>query len=389
MYFTRAEYLSIATVIGTIIGAGIFGLPYVAAQSGLSVTIAYILILGGVIALMHLIYGEIVLRTKEHHFLPGYAQKYLGSWGRSLVLSIFVPGAFGTLLAYSIATGQFMDILLQGVVPGHHAFIYGIVFALLGIIAVVRRISFIAELELGVVVLLFTTIIGISLSTLPFMDLSNLTAIHWSGAFLPYGVVLFTVAGFQAIPEVREIFESPHMDSRHSSYPKAILTGTLLPLVIFIFFTAAVLGVTGTHTSQEALSGLFASRVPNAIVRVAALFGVLAIASSFLIMADNLKKVFWYDLRFSPLLSWCLVLAGTVILYLVSAQQFIKVIGLVGAVTGGLSGVIMVIIHRRSKRLGDRAPEYNIYLPKVIQVLLICLYFLGGAYQIWASFHGF
>ena len=52
-----------ATLIGTIVGVGIFGVPYVVAKSGFLLGLLFLFGLGGVALLLHLFYGEIVLRT--------------------------------------------------------------------------------------------------------------------------------------------------------------------------------------------------------------------------------------------------------------------------------------------------------------------------------------
>ena len=387
--YTRAEYLSIATVIGTVVGAGIFGLPYIAAQAGFLTVAVYIVVLGAMVAAMHLMYGEIVLRTKDHHFLPGYAARYLGPWGKRLALAFIVPGLLGTLLAYGIIGGHFIVILLAGILPDN-AFLYGFLFSIACLFLVMGRIKLLAELELGVVALLLLTVVGLTLGAMPFFDLTNITSgpittLPW--LFLPYGVVLYAVSGFESIPEVREIFEATP-DGRRSSYVKAILTGTLIPAFIYIIFTAAVLGVTGARTTEDALQGLAQSPVIDGVVRLAALFGLLAIIGGYMVMADNLKKILWYDLGLPKVLSWLAVFGITLIIYLFNHENFVTIIGVVGAIAGGLGGVMTVLIHHRARRQGNRQPEYRVPLSTALGAVMILLFVLGAGYQLWTLFSG-
>ncbi len=74
----KGVYKAIATLIGTIIGAGVLGLPYVISQAGFNLGLILILIIGLAVLYMNLFYGEVVLRTKTAHQLAGYAEKYLG-----------------------------------------------------------------------------------------------------------------------------------------------------------------------------------------------------------------------------------------------------------------------------------------------------------------------
>ena len=66
------------TLTGTIIGAGILGLPYVFAKSGFLVGIFWLIAIASIMIFVNLAMGEITLRTKGNHQLPGYANKYLG-----------------------------------------------------------------------------------------------------------------------------------------------------------------------------------------------------------------------------------------------------------------------------------------------------------------------
>ena len=107
----KTSLLAYASLIGTIIGAGVFGIPYVMSRSGILFSLFYFLILGGVALFLHLAFGEIVLRTKEKHRLIGYAQKYLGKKAKILITFSTLFGTIGALLAYIILGGDFLKII--------------------------------------------------------------------------------------------------------------------------------------------------------------------------------------------------------------------------------------------------------------------------------------
>ena len=56
-------WYAIATLVGTIVGVGIFGLPYAAGQAGFFISSVYLFGLFFVFALLHLMFGEIILRA--------------------------------------------------------------------------------------------------------------------------------------------------------------------------------------------------------------------------------------------------------------------------------------------------------------------------------------
>ena len=78
----KRKFFSAAfTLTGTIIGAGILGLPYVFAKAGFFIGLFWLIFLGLILLFVGLCMGEITLRTKKIYQLPGYSNKYLGKWG--------------------------------------------------------------------------------------------------------------------------------------------------------------------------------------------------------------------------------------------------------------------------------------------------------------------
>ena len=63
---------AVSTLSGTIIGAGIFALPWVGEKVGLLTFAFYLLLLTPILILLHLLYAEIVLITPMPHRFIGY-----------------------------------------------------------------------------------------------------------------------------------------------------------------------------------------------------------------------------------------------------------------------------------------------------------------------------
>ncbi len=72
--------IAVTTLIGTIIGAGVLGIPYVIAKSGFLYGSILIIAIGLAFLVLNLFVGEIVLRTKGQYQLTGYMEKYLGNY---------------------------------------------------------------------------------------------------------------------------------------------------------------------------------------------------------------------------------------------------------------------------------------------------------------------
>jgi len=118
-------YTGISVLVGTSIGAGVLGIPYVAAKAGFFVVAAYIIFVGLIIMLLNLYLGEVSLRTKGNHQLAGYAEKYLGKGGKFFTEFALIFGVYSALIAYMIGMGQSFSFLFFGN-PNSHVIQFGI-----------------------------------------------------------------------------------------------------------------------------------------------------------------------------------------------------------------------------------------------------------------------
>jgi len=360
-----------AVLIGTVVGVGIFGMPYVIAKAGFLLGLLFLFLLGGIVLLIHLIYGEIILRTPGKHRFVGYAEKYLGKWGKRITTftSIFI--FYGALLAYMIVGGKFLQTIFNG-----SDFFWSLVFFIIGSLAIFFGLRVIASLEVLMTLFLLGVIIVIFIKGWPEVNLNNLSGLDWKYFFLPYGVILWAASGCTAIPEMKEIIKN-----NLSVFKKAIILGTVLPIVLFIFFVFTIVGVTGQQTSQEAIQGL-ALALENNIILLGAVFGLLAVATSFFVLGLGLKKIFWYDYGINKHLAWVLACSVPLILYLVHLRDFIAVIGFLGATLAGLEGIVLILIYQKAKKIGQRQPEYSLKIPSFVYYGLIIIFSLGIIYQI-------
>ena len=371
----RNFFYAIAVLIGTIVGAGIFGIPFVAAQSGFLIGAVFLIVLTGVSLLIHLIYGEIVCRTKEKHRLVGYAEYYLGKKGKAVITFSVLFGLYGALLVYIIISGEFLSTIFSPVLGGS-AFIYSLMFFAIGALAIFKGLALIERLELIMTLFLILVIFLIFFSGLPNLDVSNLKTIDLKYFFLPYGVILWALSGGSAIPEIKEILKK---DGK--KYKKIIILGTIIPAILYFLFMFIVVGVTGTDTSPEAIKGLIGSLGKGMII-LGAIFGALAAMTSFFVVGLVIKKVFWYDYGINKHLSWFLACSIPLIGFLLGLRAFIPIIGFLGVILGAVNGTAIVLIYKKAKKLGDREPEYSLKIPKVITYALIGVFILGLIYQI-------
>ncbi|MFC1698246.1 aromatic amino acid transport family protein [Nanoarchaeota archaeon] len=370
----KTLFIATATLIGTIIGAGILGLPYVIAKAGFLTGIFTVIFLGLAITLINLYVGEISLRTKGRHEMSGLAEKYLGKWGKALMTFSMIFVVYGMLTAYIMAEGQVLNNLF-GLLP---AFAYSLIFFAIISIIIYLGLRKVGESELWLVSIMLIIIIIIVVWGFFHINPTNLNQFDYSKLFLPYGVIMFAFFGSAAIPEMRSICsENKHL------LKKAIIIGSLVPIVIYILYALVVVGSVGPAGLSD---GEISTTVLDKIVSgkpmqiLGNLFAVLSMFTSAIAMGLALLWVYHLDLGINRKLSFILTLAFPLALALSGLTSFIAAIAIAGAFAGGLQGILVVLMYWKAKKYGDRSPEFEIKDFKFTGYILILLFTLGIVY---------
>ncbi|MFH1671423.1 MAG: aromatic amino acid transport family protein [Candidatus Portnoybacteria bacterium] len=369
-------FKALATLIGTIIGVGLFSLPYITSKVGIWTMLSYFLILGTVTILINFIYGEIVLRTKKSYRLPGYAGKYLGKWAKRIVFLSNGLGLSGALLAYLVIGGSFLFSLFGPVFGGNYYFYVLVTFSI-GALLIFFGIKSIARAESFLLIFFFFVLIFIFKKSFPVIEINNLFNFNLSDIFLPYGAILFSISGATLIPEVKEM-----LGKNSKSLRKVIFFSVLISILVYLFFILIVTGITGQDTSQDAISGL-KNVLSNGVVALALVFGFLTVFTSFLTIGLTLKKILWYDMGIKKNLSWALACFVPLILFFLGLNNFITIISLVGGVFIGVDVTMMILTYLKAKKHGDLEPVYSLNLPRFLVYSLILFFILGAAYEIY------
>lgn len=369
---------AVATLVGTIVGVGVFGLPYAFAKAGFFVGLVQLALLGSVTMIVHLMFGEIILRTKDKHNLPGYIEKYMGKRWEALISFSTILGIFGSMIAYILVGGTFIDILATkllgvGEVSGNGVYL---IFWLILTALIFLGLKTIEMVEFVMTVILLIAVASIAFLALPHINVENLLTFSTENSFLPYGVILFSLAGTVAIPEIREILSGSEKKIR-----SAIFFGVLIPMLIYALFTLVINGVTGFSTSPEAISGLGAV-IGWPVYVLGAIFGILAISTSYITFGYYLYETFLLDYGINKMLAHILIAIVPITFVLFGFRDFIAIIGFLGAVMGGFEGITMILTYLKAKKSGDRYPEYSLKIPHFIYYILILIFVIGIIYTL-------
>lgn len=357
---------ALATLMGTMMGAGFLGIPFVVAKSGFLAGLACIVLIGAVMLLVKFYIGEIALRTKGNHQLAGYAGIYLGKWAKFLMMISMIFGIYAALIAYMIGEGRSISYLLTG------SFNFSLVFSLLfwfilsfltyiGLKALKKyeKISMLLILAIVVIMVLF-----LSWDIKPANLLTTGTNL-----FLPFGVILFSFLAFSAIPEVKRI-----LSGQERKMKKVILWATIIPAIIYSLFTLLMVGVFGTSIGE------IATLTPG-LNRGFSILGILTMFTAFFTSSLAIRDMFRFDFKLGRFKGWCLCSFITLILFvtitLFRLDSFIEILSIAGIVSGGLTGILALFMNIKAKELGNRKPEFSIKINYWI-ILLLALFFIAG-----------
>lgn len=378
-FFSRHKFwIAVATLVGTIIGAGILGIPYVVAKAGFLYGLILMVVIGIAFLYLNLFLGEIVLRTKEQHQLPGYAGKYLGTWGKRLMtLSMFI-GLYGALTAYLIGEGVTLHAIFKAGIPLYYTLLY---FGI-GAYIIYRGVKSTGNIELLLILLLCLAVLFIGIFSFDHITLTRLSTWNLTYFFLPYGVILFAYIGSPCIPELQELLEEDRRKMK-----QVIMVGSLLPILLYLLFTAVIVGIIGLdqfellEPNQRIATVALSIYSQPLLGLLANILAVLSMFTSFLTLGIALIEIYQYDYGFSRKKAWLLALAVPLLISVSGFTTFITVLGISGAVGGGLDGILIVLMYWRARKSGDRHPEYSLKPQYWIGVLLILLFTLGIVYH--------
>ncbi len=361
-------------LFGTIVGAGIFGLPALIQKSGWLIGVFWMLALAGVVALTHLLYAEVVMVTPGRHRLVGYVRLYLGKGLSGIEAVNSTLNLYGGSLAYLILGGLFAAAILTPVAAVSP--LYGsLALFLFGLAAAWGGAAFLSRFDFAMTIGELTSFLLLAGVALTAFGPGNLAHADFSQAFLPYGVVLFAYGGLTAVPEVADIIGlgKPRLVRR------SVIIGTLMAAGLTIIFATAVVGALGPDVTPESVSGL-ARKFGGVLPVLGGVTGFLSILTSYAVFGANLKSQFQFDLKLKPLSALFAAVVLPFLLYLAGIRSFGRILEFVGAVLVGLEGIFVALVYLKAKA---KHPGRMLDVPRPVVYLLIAAYLAGMLYEIF------
>ncbi|MEK7555587.1 MAG: aromatic amino acid transport family protein [Patescibacteria group bacterium] len=369
----RNIILPSSLLAGTIIGAGIFALPFLFNKAGILTGLFYLTAGGAIFTLIHLIYADIIVRTKENHRFAGYAKIYFGSFGEWSAILITLVGMVFTLTVYLVLSTSFLNFVLSGIVLPDIFKI--LIFWFLGSAAIFMGINRLAVSEFLITVGIAAIILLIFIYDLAGHKTISAPLFDFNNFLLPYGAVIFSFAGRVAVPAVLGYFRKNNQPAAKAKMP--IILGSLAPIPIYLLFVFGILGLSGT-VSEDSISGLVGN-LPPLIMMLLGILGIASLWSSYIVIGRDIKKSLEHDFRLSSLWAGLLVVIVPLLFYFLGFQNFLKLVGLVGGVFIGLEGILVILMWLKARKTSVLGEEVIIKKLNPVIVFILLAVFIGGA----------
>lgn len=337
--------LPIGLLVSAILGAGMFSLPFVFHQVGLTTGLFYLVCLTIVVAVVHLMYGDIILRTSGHHNFVGYARIYLGKLAADLAILMTVLEMMVVLVIYITLSVSFLRLLVDSNVVGA---IEGLIFWLSGSVAVFWSLKKIAWMEsltsfglFGAVLFIFW--FAVNHNTLAATN--YFFQFKFSNFLLPIGPVLFALSGRIGVMEVIKYFAPARPIKK---IKKIIIWGTIIPAAVYALFAAGVL-MLAPNVTEDGIGGLVGILPPILLLAIG-VFGILELWTSYVAVGADVYNILRDDLRVSKKVAHFLIISLPLAFYLFNFGGLIFWVSLAGGVFLALEGIFITVIWLKINR---------------------------------------
>lgn len=349
-------------VAATTIGAGMFGLPYVFLKSGWVAGLFYLFVLSFIVAGAHVLYWKSLAAANKKRLLLGMVRDFLGQFWYKVAVFAVITGLMLALVIYLILGNSFIRLFWPSV-GGNFGLL---LFWFASIIPLFFEKRIIA-LELAGVFLMAGIIFIVFLTAPQFVPQVSVPKIDLDNFFLPFGVVLFSLAGWTAIePLFREKSSGGYIPK------KSFLAGTFFAAALYAVF---VLGIFNSSfdITPDAISGL--AGFPFWKLASLGILGIFALWTSYIPIGLEIKNSLVRDLGWKPFYGLSLVILLPLMLVLLGLSDFLKVIGLAGGVFLSLQYILIILVGKRV--LGLHGAE------KIFYNLIIVAFILAAVYELY------
>lgn len=337
-----------------IIGAGMFSLPFIFAQTGFALGAVILSFFVLVSIVIHVRYTKIVQKDDDDKMFGTFVKKYLGSSWKTPAMVIVLTGMIFSLLVYLVLSASFIKLIVPGINSGAAVFLFwiiGSVFIFMGMTkyAIVDFLAFLGIV--GIIFFIFISGIGFG-GNIRFNDFSV------SSIGLVFGPFLFSLYGRSAISSLWDKFNNT--DKSKSLFIKSVVLGTVIPAICYILFVHGVLRLSSNGVSTDAVSGI--TLLPFSANLIIGVLGFLALITSYIFLGLETKGILKNDFKVPSGVAAIAVALLPLGIYLLGFTDFMKLISLGGGVFLSIESILVVLIYRKAYRKNNFTDAFLILI---------------------------
>jgi hypothetical protein len=364
------SFTIVAIVAAATIGEGVFAVPYVIATAGWLVALGYFVAVVAIVSAAHILYLRTLAAVDEKERLLGLARNYFGATGFWIGFVAIVVGLLLGFVAYLVLGTQFLQILFPGLSSGlalaiFWALLVCLVWGSEGRIAWFEGVG-IALVSFAILFIFFSGHPGSFFNTVPF-------AVP-GGLLLPFGVVIFALAGWTSVEPVYELAYKKE-EGRKLVIPAAFTLfalGTAIAGLLYWLFSAGVIS-TVPHVAADTVSGIAAW--PLWRKDILAAVGLLSVCVVSVPIAREIRGAMEKDLGWNSFFSRAAIVLLPLGAVLLGFTNFLTIVGIAGGMFISTQYLLIISVGRRTLALSARE--------KVLLDLVAVVFICAAVYEIW------
>jgi amino acid permease len=372
-----------AIVVAATIGEGVFALPYVIQTAGWLLTLCYFVALIAAVSVAHVIYLRTLAVVHEKERLLGLAKKYFGDTGFAVGFVAIVVGMLLGFVAYLVLGAQFLTILFPGI---PHAVALSLFWLLLALL-VWGSEGKVAGLEIVGVALIACAIFFIFFSGRPDLAFANMPLAISRNFFLPFGAVLFSLAGWTSVEQIYELMHRSSSETKNNTPTHNTNNNGGGMAMFWVFIAGATgatllywlfaLGVIGSvpHVAADTVSGI--GNWPAWRKDILAIVGLASIGVITMPLAREMRGAMEKDLKWNSFLSRAIIIFLPIAVVLAGFTNFLVIVSVAGGAFISTQYLLIISVGRRTLALASRE--------KLLLDILAVVFIAAAVYEV-ASF---
>jgi amino acid permease len=333
-------FLATCILAGTIIGAGIFSLPYVVSQLGLVLGFLFLYVFFVIYLLVHRMYADLLAKESGTHDFSFLAHKYFKPFSARITTWIVILELTFVLLVYLTVAPGLLKISF-----GVEGTLYLLVFWLISSLFIFLPLRF-TGIAHALATIAIVGIVGLAvysgfskpLVTSPFESM-NLALF-----FLPFGPLLFSFSGRPAISKVVEEQKEASVSGHWFPLKRVIFWGTAIPAILYAVFIISVLKME-PHPLPEALKSV---SLPADFLRFFGILGLLATWTSYFMAGKNIRDILYKDRGVPSWIGYLIPCVLPIVMFFTVSSSFFLVLSLTGGVFLACEGICIIMMWRNA-----------------------------------------